>query len=82
MLVGYGAGTTFTRVGRGNSNTYQINDNGYIETITIYATGQVHRAITRSSPPRIGPSLSGRRRGDRAGRVGVTRLYYLAKSVP
>ncbi len=42
VLVGYGAGTTFSRVGPGNSNTYQINDNGTIETLTIYATGQVH----------------------------------------
>jgi Ca2+-binding RTX toxin-like protein len=42
VLVGYGAGTTFTRVGGGGSNTYQINDNGSIETVTIYATGQVH----------------------------------------
>ncbi len=42
VLVGYGAGTTFTRVGPGNSNIYQINDNGSIETVTIYATGQVH----------------------------------------
>ena len=42
VLVGYGAGTTFTRVGPGSSNTYQINDNGVIETLTIYATGQVH----------------------------------------
>jgi len=42
VLVGYGAGTTFTRIGGGNSNIYQINDNGSIETVTIYATGQVH----------------------------------------
>jgi Ca2+-binding RTX toxin-like protein len=42
ILVGYGAGTTFTRVGGGSSNIYQINDNGSIETVTIYATGQVH----------------------------------------
>lgn len=42
VLVGYGAGTTFTRVGGGSSNIYQINDNGSIETVTIYATGQVH----------------------------------------
>jgi len=41
VLVGYAAGTTFTRVGPGNSNTYQINDHGSIETVTIYATGQV-----------------------------------------
>ena len=42
VLVGYAAGTTFTRVGPGSSNTYQINDHGSIETVTIYATGQVH----------------------------------------
>ena len=42
VLVGYAAGTTFTRVGPGNSNTYQINDHGVIETVTIFATGQVH----------------------------------------
>ncbi len=42
VLVGYGAGTTFTRVGGGGSNLYQINDNGSIEFVTIYATGQVH----------------------------------------
>jgi len=42
VLVGYAAGTTFTRVGPGNSNVYQINDHGSIETVTIFATGQVH----------------------------------------
>ena len=42
VLVGYAAGTTFSRVGPGSSNTYQINDHGSIETVTIYATGQVH----------------------------------------
>ncbi len=42
VLVGYAPGTTFTRVGPGNSNTYQINDHGFIETVTIFATGQVH----------------------------------------
>ncbi|HVQ08401.1 MAG TPA: cadherin domain-containing protein [Allosphingosinicella sp.] len=42
VLVGYGAGTTFTRIGGGSSHTYQINDNGSTETVTIYATGQVH----------------------------------------
>jgi len=42
VLVGYGAGTTFTRVGGGSSNTYKIDDNGSIEFVTIYATGQVH----------------------------------------
>jgi VCBS repeat-containing protein len=43
VLVGYGAGTTFARIGGGSSTTYQINDNGYIETFTIVATGQVHQ---------------------------------------
>jgi hypothetical protein len=42
LLVGYGAGTTFTRVGGGSSNLYKIDDNGFIEYVTIYATGQVH----------------------------------------
>lgn len=42
QLVGYGEGTTFTRVGGGDSTTWAINDNGYIEYVTIIATGQVH----------------------------------------
>ena len=42
VLEGYAAGTTFTRVGPGSSNIYQINDHGSIETVTIFATGQVH----------------------------------------
>ena len=42
VLAGYGAGTTFTRVGNGSSNLYKIDDNGFIEFVTIYATGQVH----------------------------------------
>lgn len=42
ILVGYGAGTTLTRVGGGSSTHYRINDNGYIEDFTIIATGQVH----------------------------------------
>ena len=42
LLEGYGAGTTFTRVGNGGSNVWQINDNGHIEYVTIYATGTVH----------------------------------------
>jgi hypothetical protein len=42
VLVGYAAGTTFTRVGNGSSNLYAINENGVIEYVTIYATGQVH----------------------------------------
>ena len=41
-LEGYGAGTTFARIGGGSSTTYQINDNGHIEYVTIVATGQVH----------------------------------------
>ena len=41
-LVGYAAGTTFTRVGNGSSNIYEINDHGFIEHVTIIATGQVH----------------------------------------
>jgi VCBS repeat-containing protein len=43
VLQGYGAGTTFTRIGGGSSTTYQINDNGFIETFTIISTGQVHQ---------------------------------------
>jgi Ca2+-binding RTX toxin-like protein len=42
VLQGYGAGTTLTRVGSGSSLTYRINDNGYIEVITVHATGQIH----------------------------------------
>jgi Ca2+-binding RTX toxin-like protein len=42
VLVGYGEGTTLTRVGTGSSTHYRINDNGYIEDFTIIATGQVH----------------------------------------
>ena len=42
VLVGYGEGTTFTRVGGGSSTTWAINDNGYIEYVTVIATGQVH----------------------------------------
>jgi hypothetical protein len=41
-LVGYAAGTTFTRVGPGSSNLYKIDDHGAVEFVTIYATGQVH----------------------------------------
>jgi VCBS repeat-containing protein len=44
VLQGYGAGTTFERIGGGSSTTYQINDNGFIETFTIVATGQVHQS--------------------------------------
>ena len=42
VLEGYGAGTTFTRVGGGSSTLYEINDNGFVEYVTILATGQVH----------------------------------------
>jgi hypothetical protein len=42
VLVGYAAGTTFTRVGPGSSNLYKIDDHGAVEFVTIYATGQVH----------------------------------------
>jgi VCBS repeat-containing protein len=42
VLEGYGAGTTFTRVGGGNSTTWMINDNGAIEYVSIQATGTVH----------------------------------------
>jgi hypothetical protein len=44
VLQGYGAGATFERIGGGSSTTYQINDNGFIETFTIVATGQVHQS--------------------------------------
>jgi Ca2+-binding RTX toxin-like protein len=42
VLEGYAAGTTFTRIGGGSSTLWQINDHGFIENVTIYATGQVH----------------------------------------
>jgi Ca2+-binding RTX toxin-like protein len=42
VLEGYAAGTTFTRVGGGSSTTWEINDHGYIEHVTVIATGQVH----------------------------------------
>ncbi|HYD13571.1 MAG TPA: cadherin domain-containing protein [Allosphingosinicella sp.] len=42
VLVGYAAGTTFTRVGPGSSNLYKIDDHGVIEYVNIFATGQVH----------------------------------------
>ena len=42
VLVGYAAGTTFTRVGGILSNVYQINDHGSIELVTIVGLGQVH----------------------------------------
>jgi hypothetical protein len=40
-LVGYAAGTTFTRIGNGNSDIYQINDHGAIETVIIHGQGHV-----------------------------------------
>jgi Ca2+-binding RTX toxin-like protein len=40
-LVGYAAGTTFTRIGNGNSDLYQINDHGFIEYVTIQGPGHV-----------------------------------------
>jgi hypothetical protein len=39
-LEGYAAGTTFTRVG--NSDTWKINDHGFIEYITIENHASVH----------------------------------------
>ena len=42
LLEGYAAGTTFTRIGGGSSTLWEINDHGFIEHVTIYATGQVH----------------------------------------
>ena len=41
-LEGFGAGTTFSRIGNGSSTLWAINDNGQIEYVTIYATGTVH----------------------------------------
>jgi len=41
LLVGYAAGTTFTRVGNGSSDLYQINDHGFIEYVTIHGPGHV-----------------------------------------
>ena len=35
------AGTTFTRIGNGNSDVYQINDHGAIETVIIHGPGHV-----------------------------------------
>ena len=42
VLEGYAPGTTLTRVGTGSSTHYEINDHGFIEHITVIATGQVH----------------------------------------
>jgi hypothetical protein len=39
-LEGYAAGTTFTRVG--NSDTWKINDHGFLEYITIEGHAPVH----------------------------------------
>jgi VCBS repeat-containing protein len=44
VLQGYGAGTTFSKVGNGNSNLWMINDNGYVEYVTVIATGNVHHS--------------------------------------
>jgi hypothetical protein len=41
-LEGYGAGTTFERIGGGSSTTYRIADGAHIEVLTIIATGTVH----------------------------------------
>jgi VCBS repeat-containing protein len=40
-LVGYAAGTTFTRIGNGSSTLWEINDHGSIEHLNINATGTV-----------------------------------------
>ena len=40
-LAGYAAGTTFTRIGNGSSDLYQINDHGVIEYVTIHGPGHV-----------------------------------------
>jgi hypothetical protein len=41
-LIGYAAGTTFTRIGNGSSDLYQINDHGFIEYVTIHGPGHVN----------------------------------------
>ena len=41
-LEGFGDGTLFYRVGGGSSTTFRIDDHGWVETLTIIATGQVH----------------------------------------
>ena len=41
VLFGYAAGTTFTRIGGGNSDLYEINDHGFIEYVTIHGPGHV-----------------------------------------
>jgi Ca2+-binding RTX toxin-like protein len=40
-LIGYAAGTTFTRIGNGSSDLYQINDHGFIEYVTVHGPGHV-----------------------------------------
>ncbi len=40
-LIGYAAGTTFTRIGNGSSDLYEINDHGSIEYVTIHGPGHV-----------------------------------------
>jgi len=40
-LYGYAAGTTFTRIGNGNSDLYKIDDHGFIEYVTIEGPGHV-----------------------------------------
>jgi hypothetical protein len=40
-LIGYAAGTTFTRIGAGNSDLYEINDHGFIEHVTVHGPGHV-----------------------------------------
>jgi VCBS repeat-containing protein len=41
-LEGFGDGTLFYRVGGGSSTTFRIDDHGWVETLTIIATGTVH----------------------------------------
>lgn len=40
-LFGYTAGTTFTRVGNGNSDLYKIDDHGFVEYVIIEGPGHV-----------------------------------------
>jgi VCBS repeat-containing protein len=42
QLEGFGDGTLFYRVGGGSSTTFRIDDHGWVETLTIIATGQIH----------------------------------------
>lgn len=57
VLEGFGAGTTFQRVGGGSSTLYQINDNGHVEYVTIIATGQVHSTDYTFSTMALGDQL-------------------------